>query len=135
MARGRRKGALPGLAQREQQILEIVYQLGEATVSEVQARLEDELTAAGIHTVLRSIEKKGFLDHRAESGRHVFFPRIDHETAARSAFSRLVNTFFGGSVHDAMATLLDANSREISEEELESLRRRIELAREDDDAT
>ena len=117
------------LSPREQQVLEIVYRRGRATAAEVMSGLlPDEVSNSAVRTHLRILEQKGHVTHVEEEGRYVYLPTRPRQQEGRSALSRVVRTFFGGSVEQAVATLLSPESR-LSAEELDRLQAMIDEAR------
>jgi BlaI family transcriptional regulator, penicillinase repressor len=129
MARGRRPGPIPGLAQRERQILDLLYRISPATATEVQEAMDPPLTNATIRTILRALEAKGYVGHVIDGNRHVFSPRQSPTVAARSAFDRIVSTFFSGSVSSALAHLLDRDAERLSDQDIDDLAQMIETQR------
>ncbi len=129
MAQGRPKGALPGLAQREQQILDLLYRISPATAAEVEAALDHRLSNATVRTILRNLETKGYVQHVAERNTFVYSPTEDGRSAARNAFNRIVETFFDGSTPSAVATLIDDRAADLSEATLDDLAELIDQHR------
>ena len=108
--------------------MDIVYRMGRATVAEITARLPKPPTDTAVRTMVRILEQKGLLGHAQDGPRHVYSPTIPADQANRTALRHVVETFFGGSRSQAMATLLDL-PMPLSEEELERLRALIERAK------
>jgi predicted transcriptional regulator len=79
--------------------------------------------------MLRVLEDKGHLKHDQRGPRYVFQATLPVESARRSALRRLLQTFFDNSLEEAVATLLDVESSNVTEEELERLARMIDQAR------
>src|SRR4051794_1594892 len=98
-----------GLSRRERQIMDILFALGRATGPEIQQRLPGEPSYSTVRTILRILERKGHVRHIEEGLRYVYFPAVEREAARKSAISRLIGTFFGGSIRAAAAALLDPN--------------------------
>ena len=117
------------LTRRERQIMDIVYQHGDATATEVQKHLPDPPGYSAVRAMLRLLEEKGHLKHRQDGPRFVYAPTIRRERARQSAARRLLETFFGGSAAQAVATLLDVSTSGMSDEELERLAEMIERTR------
>ena len=114
------------LSRRERQILEVLYRLGDATASQIQAEIPDELANATIRTQLRILEEKGAVTHRRDGKRFVYRPAQSHRSAAETALRKLLEVFFGGSVEEALSThLADPNTR-LSPEEIRRLRRLLD---------
>ena len=116
------------LSRRERQILDVIYNLGRATASEVLERLPDAPTYTTVRGLLRVLETKGQVRHEDEGGRYVYIPTLTKQRAAKSALKHVVQTFFDGSPSQAMAALL-GSERALSEEEVERLAQLVENAR------
>jgi len=117
------------LGRRERQILEAVYRLGRASASEVQAQLPDPPSYSAVRAMLRILEAKGHLRHEADGPRYVYLPIVPRERARRSALRHVVDTFFSGSVEQAVAALIESTDAKLSPDELERLSDRIARAR------
>jgi predicted transcriptional regulator len=77
--------------------------------------------------MLVRLEAKGFVRHREEGLRYVYFPTKSRASARRSALDKLVQVFFGGSTRDTVTALL--NQEDWTDEELQSLQVQIEQVR------
>jgi len=117
------------LGRRERQILEAVYRLSRATASDVQAQLPDPPSYSAVRAMLRILEAKGHLRHEADGPRYVYLPIVPRERARRSALRHVVDTFFSGSVEQAVAALIESTDARLSPDELERLSDRIARAR------
>jgi len=102
-------------------MMDIIYRLGEATAKEVMENLEDPPSYSSVRTLLRKLLEKGHVAHRERGPKYVYFPVVERKAASKSALSNLVKTFFSGSPLQAVNSLLDLDSSEISDEELEHL--------------
>jgi predicted transcriptional regulator len=118
------------LSRRERQIMDIVYELAEATAQEVMERLPDPPSYSAVRAMLRKLEDKGHIMHKELGARYVFYPVIDHEQASRNAISRLVKTFYDGSAAQAVNALLGMSFHDISREELEEIENMIASVKE-----
>ena len=117
------------LSRRERQIMDIVYRMGSATATEVRESLPDPPSYSAVRAMLRILEEKGHLRHEQDGPRYVFHATLSVDSARRSALRRMLQTFFDNSLEEAVATLLDVESSNVTEEELERLARMIEAAR------
>ena len=117
------------LGRRERQIMDAVYRLGEASVSDVVAQLDDPPTSTSVRTMMRLLEAKGFLKHRQEGTKFVYRATQGADKARRTALQHLLKTFFGGSASDAVAAMLDLPEEKIPPDELKRLARLIDEAR------
>ncbi len=117
------------LSRRERQIMDILYQRGRASASEVHQALPDRPSYSAVRAKLRVLEEKGHVRHEEASTRYIFLPTLPREKAKLSALKRLLDTFFGGSTEKAVVALLDLRTTRLSTEELERLSRLIESAK------
>ena len=117
------------LSRRERQIMEAIYRLGSATVSEVMAELPEPPSYSAVRAMLGKLEAKGYLKHRQEGPRYLYLATVPRREARDSALQRLVRTFFDGSPEKAVTALLDMSAAEMSEEELDRLSALIQEAK------
>jgi predicted transcriptional regulator len=109
------------LTKRELDIMSVLWDLGEATVSEVRDRVDPNLAYTGISSMIRTLETKGYVSHRRGEGKtHVYFPVIEPEAAGESALGRVLDKIYGGSPIKLLAHLVD--QRRLSEKELSRMR-------------
>jgi predicted transcriptional regulator len=109
------------LTQRELDIMSVLWELGEATATEVRDRVDPDLAYTSISSMIRTLELKGYVSHRRGEGKtHVYFPAIDPETAGESALGRVLDKIYGGSPIKLLAHLVD--QRRLSEKELARMR-------------
>jgi predicted transcriptional regulator len=114
------------LSRRERQIMDAVYALGEATVNQVVESIPSPPTAMAVRRMMHILEEKGHL-RRRESGREVIYaPRQPKGKAGRCAFERVLETFFGGSLEEALAAHLHSRKDRVSADERERLIKLIE---------
>ena len=119
------------VGRRERQIIEVVYRLGKASVSDVHTRLPDPPTYSTVRAMLGKLEDKGFLSHEQDGPRYVYIPAVPAERARRTALRQVVDTFFGGSVEQAVLALVKLPEGELPDERLAELAERIRRAREE----
>ena len=117
------------LGRRERQIMDIVYRLGRASVSEVREHLSDPPSYSAVRAMLRVLEEKGHIRHEAEGLRYVYVPTVAPEKAKRSAMKHLMDTFFNDSPEQVVAALLDLGSTRLTREELDRMAAMIERAK------
>ena len=134
MSAGRSRSSRPNpldVGRRERQIIEVVYRLGKASVSDVHTRLPDPPTYSTVRAMLGKLEDKGFLSHEQDGPRYVYIPAVPAERARRTALRQVVDTFFGGSVEQAVLALVKMPEGELPDERLADLAERIRRAREE----
>ncbi len=116
----------PGLTDAELRLMEVLWEKGAATVSEVVEGLPKKIPLAysTVLTTLRILEKKGHVRHTKEGRAFVYRPVIGREQARESAVEHLLRRFFGGSPELLVVNLI--KERNIDPAELARLRKRIE---------
>ncbi len=119
----------PDLSRRERQILDILYQRGQATAADVQGALPEPPSYSAVRALLRILEDKGHVKHQQDGPRYVYLPTVGRDNAKRSAMRHILKTFFDGSAEQAISALLDENSSQLSPSELDRLARLIDSAR------
>lgn len=119
----------PALSRRERQIMDVVYQLGEADVADVAGRLPDRPAYNTVRVTLGILERKGHVVHRRAGARYVYTPTVPVEKARRSAMRHMLATFFKGSPSAAIVALLDGSDTRLSRRDLDQIARAIAQAR------
>ena len=117
------------LSRRERQIMDVLYRRQRASAAEIREALPEAPSYSAVRALLRILEDKGHVRHQAQDLRYVYFPAAPRERAARKALRHVLDTFFEGSASQAVATLLDPSTAQISEEELDRISKLIEKAR------
>jgi BlaI family transcriptional regulator, penicillinase repressor len=109
------------LTKRELDIMGVLWDLGEATVTEVRDRVDPDLAYTSISSMIRTLEMKGYVSHRRGEGKtHVYFPVIAPEKAGASALGRVLDKIYGGSPIKLLAHLMDQHK--VSDKELARMR-------------
>jgi predicted transcriptional regulator len=126
-----RKDGHRNLSRRERQIMDILYQRGRASASEIMEALPDPPTYSAVRAKLRVLEEKGHVRHEEESLHYVYLPTVARDTARRSALRHMVATFFEGSVEQTVAALLDLSTAKLSPNDLDRISRLVDEAREE----
>src|SRR6185369_7470895 len=116
------------LSRRERQIMDILHAKKNGTVAGIRAASPDAPGYSAVRALMRILEDKGHVKHREDGARYVYVPCVSGDTAGRSALKRILSTFFGGSVDHAVAALLEASDKKLSETELKKLREIVKQA-------
>ncbi len=120
------------LSRRERQIMDAIYAAERATAADVLDAIADPPSYSAVRALLRILEDKGHLTHVKDGARYVYVPTQPRAAARQSALRQVLQTFFGGSVEAAVATLLTDADAKIPDDELVRLAALIEKAREGD---
>lgn len=118
-----------GLSRRERQIMDVVFALGQATVNQVVDAIPDAPTPMAVRRMMHILEEKTQLRRKKRGREVVYLPRERKAKAGRNAFQRVLATFFGGSLEDALAAHLESRKVGLSDDERERLIRLIGLVK------
>lgn len=109
--------------------MDILHARGEATAADVLAALPEPPSYSAVRAMLRILEDKGAIKHREDGPRYIFMPTESREKASRSALKRVVQTFFDGSLADAVAAFVDAKDAKLDLAELARIEEIIRQAK------
>jgi predicted transcriptional regulator len=115
----------PTLTAAELRLMDIIWEQGETTVSDVRDALSkrDRLAYNTILTTLRILESKGYLSHTKEGRAHLFRPLVSRRQARLQALRHVVGNFFGNSHALLLRSMLEDES--LSAEDVEELKQMI----------
>jgi predicted transcriptional regulator len=111
--------------------MDVLHARGRASAAEVRTALPDPPSYSAVRALLGILERKGHIRHQSEGARYVYLPKASREAATRTAFKRLITTFFAGSVSQAVAALLSDSDTRLSEDELEKINELVQKARQE----
>lgn len=94
------------LADREAEIMEVLWDAGPSTVAEVKERVTDDLAYTTVLTILRTLENKGYVTHDPEGKAHRYSALIERNDAQRSALRAMAEKFFKGSTAGLLTHLV-----------------------------
>ena len=119
------KRRLPPVSPSETEILRLVWQLDKATVQDVRARLPAgrDITYATVQTLLRRLEKKGYLSHHSKGKAHVFYAAVKSEDVIKRTVGDFLERLFGGDPLPLMQYL--AEHGRIDTDDIEGLKKLV----------
>src|SRR5919199_3054785 len=108
-------------SERELDILKVLWEIGSGSVREVHERLcpGGELAFNTVQTLLRIMEEKGLVEHRAEGRTFIYSPRYSRERVA----ARFLNKVFDGALDQFVLSILASKDAPTSSKELKELER------------
>jgi BlaI family transcriptional regulator, penicillinase repressor len=117
------------LTEAELRIMNVLWDKGPATVHDVLNGLpaKPALAYNSILTIIRILEKKGYVKHVKDGRSFIYTPQVDRSNATRFEVRHLVSRFFGNS-HDLLVLNI-LEEKGIDEEELQRLRQLLEGSR------
>jgi predicted transcriptional regulator len=124
-----KRNSIDQLGELQRLVLETVWELGEATVHEVRDRLarKRELAYTTVLSVMQKLEKAGWLNHRSEGRRHVYFATHTREDAGQHSLRRFVSRLFKGDNRAVLQHLLEDEN--LTDDELMEFRKMIDRRR------
>jgi BlaI family transcriptional regulator, penicillinase repressor len=108
------------LTRAEEQVMQILWDMGKGLVKDIRDRFEDPKPARNtISTVVRVLERKKYVDHKAYGNVHVYYPVVSKKEYSKNQLFRLLDGYFDNSF-PALATFF-AREKDLSVRELEEL--------------
>jgi BlaI family transcriptional regulator, penicillinase repressor len=108
------------LTKAEEQVMQILWDMGKGLVKDIRDRFDDPKPARNtISTVVRVLERKKYVDHKAYGNVHVYYPVVSKKEYSRNQLFRLLDSYFDNSF-PALATFF-AREKDLSVRELEEL--------------
>ncbi|MHC4167710.1 MAG: BlaI/MecI/CopY family transcriptional regulator [Planctomycetota bacterium] len=113
---------LPALSPSETEILRLIWQLDKATVQDVCEKLpaKRKITYATVQTLLRRLEKKGYLKHAVSGKAHVFSAAVKKEHVVKRSVGDFLDRLFGGDAIPLVQYL--AEHGKINADDIENLK-------------
>lgn len=109
--------------EKELEILRVLWDLGEASTRQIQQRLPGEPHYNSVLTIIRVLERKGHVTHRAEGKTHIYRAKQQPEKSRGRVLTHLIRQVFGGSAASLVLHLVETG--DLNEEVLADVRRRI----------
>jgi len=116
--------AMKELTRAEEQIMQIIWKLERAFVKDIVENIQDPKPAYNtVSTIVRILEKKGVVSHKAYGNTHEYFPLITKDEYKKKFMKSFLRRYFGGSFPEMVSFF--AGDRDLSLQELEEIRRRL----------
>ena len=104
------------LTKAEEQVMQILWDANESIVRDMVDQFPDPKPAYNtVSTVLRVLEKKGFVDHKAYGTTYVYFPLVTKKEYSKFQFTNLIKNYFNGSFPKMAAFFAKENNLSIKE--------------------
>jgi len=111
------------LTKAEEEIMQIIWQLERCLVSDIIKEL-DKAKASGetkktphstISSIVRILETKGFVNHKAYGRTYEYFPVISKTDYSKQSLKKLVSNYFGGSMNELVSFLVKEENLDVKE--------------------
>lgn len=104
------------LTRAELEIMQILWQIEKGFVNDILETMPTPKPAYNtVSTIIRILEKKGFVAHRAYGKSHEYYPIISRAEYTSSFMTSVVNNFFGGSIGNMVSFLSHDKGISVSE--------------------
>lgn len=108
---------------KELEIMQIVWESGEATTRQIQAKLSGTRHYNSVLTIVRVLEKKGHLTHREDGKTYIYRATESRESARKNVLGHLLKQVFGGSAQSLVLNLVETG--DLTSKDLEEIRHQI----------
>jgi BlaI family transcriptional regulator, penicillinase repressor len=109
------------LTKAEEQIMQVLWRLGRGLVKDILDQLPEPKPAYNtVSTIVRILEKKGFVSYKAYGKTHEYFPLVAMNEYRREYLRSLVHRYFGNSYQELVSFF--AKDRNLTLSELEEIR-------------
>ena len=113
------------LTKAEEQIMQVLWELEKGFVNDIISRLPDPKPAYNtVSTIVRILEQKGFIAHKAYGRTYEYFPLVQKEDYSREYLNNFTRNYFSNS-YKALASFF-ANTENLSLKELEEIKVLVE---------
>jgi predicted transcriptional regulator len=117
------------LSRRELEIVNILYRIGEASVSETLDAMQSPPGYSAVRAMLGLLEKKGIIRHRQIGKKYLFSPVEPKEKARCHVLYRVLEKFFDNSREEFVVSLLDLDCIQLKDEDFDRLTKVVEEKR------
>ncbi len=113
------------LTKAEEQVMQILWDIESGFVKDIRSRFRDPKPAyTTVSTIIRILEDKGFVGHKAYGKAHEYFPLVDKSTYTRVMMKGILLKYFGNSLRQMVSFF--SQEKGLTTSELEELKRIIE---------
>ncbi|MCB1066025.1 MAG: BlaI/MecI/CopY family transcriptional regulator [Verrucomicrobiae bacterium] len=117
---------IESLSRRERQIMDVLFRMEKATAREIQSEMPDPPSYSAVRAMLAILLEKEVIKHEKQGRQFVYQPTVTRPKAKRQALRTLLRTFFDDSPEKLVASLLDPKDQNLTDEEIERIRRLVD---------
>ena len=113
------------LTKAEEEVMQYLWELQRATVSQlIEKMTEPKPPHSTISSIIRILEKKGAVDHKAYGRTYEYFPLVTRDEYSAGSIDRLAKDYFGGSLRKMVSFLVQRD--DLSLKDLEEIRSKLD---------
>jgi predicted transcriptional regulator len=106
------------LTKAEEQVMQIMWELGKTSVKDVVDKMAEPRPAYNtVSTIVRILEKKGFIDHEPFGKGYLYYPIVEKKDYTRSYMKNLVSNYFNGSFKELVSFFVREDKIDMAEME------------------
>ena len=107
---------ISSLTKAEEEVMQIIWKLERCLVRDIMENLgQPDIPHSTVSSVVRILEKKGFVNHKAYGKTYEYFPLVSKEDYAQYGVSSLVEKYFSGSPRNLVSFLVQREDINLSE--------------------
>ena len=92
------------LTKAEEQIMQVIWQLGPSFIKEILAEIPEPKPAyTTVSTIVRILEQKGFVDHKAYGTTHQYYAVISKDEYSHFSMKKMLENYFDGSLQQMVS--------------------------------
>ena len=108
---------MKSLTRAEESVMQILWEIEKGFVKEIVEKLPDNPAYNTISTIIRILEKKGFVAHQSYGKSHQYYPLVSKSEYSKKFFNRFVGDYFNGSVQGLLSFFVKNQDIDIKEVE------------------
>lgn len=113
------------LTKGEEQVMQVLWKIEKGFVNDVLEHFTNPKPAYNtVSTIIRILEKKGYIGHHAYGKSHEYYPRISKKEYTSRFFNGMMNNYFSNSYQSLVSFL--ARDKNLSIEDLEEIKKLME---------
>jgi BlaI family penicillinase repressor len=115
---------LKELTRAEDQVMQILWKLEKGFVKDIIEEMPDPKPAYNtVSTIVRILETKGFIDHKAYGKTHEYFPIVSKDRYTKFYLNNMIKGYFNGSFENLVSFF--AKENKLSAKEIERLLKEV----------
>lgn len=118
---------MKSLTKAEEQIMQIIWEKGRCLVRDIVEELETPVPQTTVSSVVRILERKGFVGHKAYGKTYEYFPLVAKEEFTKTGIRNWINNYFEGSPQQLVSFLVTENELKLNE--LDALMKQLETVK------
>jgi BlaI family transcriptional regulator, penicillinase repressor len=104
------------LTRAEEQVMQVLWDIKKGFVKDILEKLPDPKPAYNtVSTIVRILEKKGFVGYQAYGKSHEYYPLVEKENYTRGYLRNFVGNYFGGSFQQLVSFFAKEENMDLKE--------------------